>query len=67
MAEEFSNKGKWTSHRRNWKINDHFQGQGVHMDFKKKELSYNRAKYWVRFETEQLIHVYGFTMEARKK
>jgi hypothetical protein len=67
MAEESGNKGKWTSHRRNWIIHDQWKGQGVHIDFKKKELFYNRAKYWIRFETEELIHVYGFRMEVRRK
>jgi hypothetical protein len=64
-TEDFGDKGKWTSHRKNWKIDKTFIGTGVHMDIKKKIIRMNPKNSWVRFETEDIIHIYTFEQKPQ--
>ena len=43
-----------------WKIDKTFKGTGVHIDIKNKTIRMNPKNSWVRFETQDLIHVYTF-------
>ena len=65
MSEKFGDKGKWTSHIRNWQINKKAQHQGVVVDFKAKTLSYDGERYWIRFETQEKLYIYS-TIEGSK-
>jgi hypothetical protein len=56
--ESFGNKGKWVSHRRNWRINKNVKMQPVVLDTKEQLLSYDQEKFWIRFETESKLYIY---------
>ena len=64
--EEQSDKGKWTSGVKSWQIDKTFTGNGVHIDCKKKIVRMNPKNSWVRFETQDIIHVYTFEPIKRK-
>lgn len=66
MAESFGDKGKWTSHKVNWKIDKTFTGNGVHLDLKKGTILMNPKNSWVRFETPFIIHIYTWEPKEGK-
>ena len=60
-----SDKGKWTSHKTHWIIDKSFTGTGIHINTKKQILRMNPKNSFVRFESEEIIHIYPFpTKEA---
>jgi len=65
FMEESGNKGKWTSHVQSWNIDKTFTGNGVHIDCKKKIVRMNPKNSWVRFETQDIIHIYTFEPKER--
>jgi len=64
--EDFGDKGKWTSHRKEWKIDKTFPGTGVHIDIPNKTIRMNSKNSWVRFETSGVLHVYTFEPKDRE-
>ena len=39
---------------------------GVHIDTKKRTILYDPDYYWIRFETKDLIHIYGHEEKKRE-
>ena len=44
---------------RSWKVNKEASHQGVVLDFSAKTLSYDKKRYWIRFETQSKLYVYS--------
>jgi len=42
-----------------WKIIPMDQGGGVHINIKKRTIMHNKKETWIRFETSEIIHIYG--------
>jgi hypothetical protein len=45
--------------KQRWKRVKMEQGGGVHIDVKKRTIMYNPKDTWIRFETGDIIHIYG--------
>lgn len=53
------NPGRFRSGVRKWQIKDDAKHQGIVMDTGKSLLSYNRKRYWIRFETTNKLYIYS--------
>lgn len=51
--------------KKGWAI-EHSENQGVHIDISKKQIKINKEKYWLVFETQDIIHLYGYEEEKGK-
>ncbi|GAI13758.1 unnamed protein product [marine sediment metagenome] len=45
--------------RKKWKLNHMNGGGGVHVNISSRTILYNPKETWIRFETSELIHIYG--------